>query len=218
MITIENSSKIYHTSNGPVKALDQFSLNIDKGQFIVLKGASGSGKTTLLLMLGAMLRPTSGTIRFDQTDLYALSTREKSRFRAEHIGFVFQMFHLVPYLNVMDNVLLARAPQRFDGAIVKARELLSDLGLTDRIMHKPAQLSAGEKQRTAIVRALLNEPRLILADEPTGNLDPDNAEAVMKHLVNYHRQGGTVVVATHHHMADAYAQRLVHLKQGQLQE
>jgi len=218
MITIENISKIYHAANGPVKALDHFSLNIDKGQFIVLKGVSGSGKTTLLMMLGAMLRPTSGVIRFDQTDLYALDARAKSQFRAEHIGFVFQMFHLLPYLTVMDNVLLARTPQNPSGQMEKARELLSDLGLAGRITHKPAELSAGEKQRTAIARALLNQPQLILADEPTGNLDSENAEQVMKHLANYHRQGGTVVVATHHHMADDYAQQLLYLENGQLKQ
>jgi ABC-type lipoprotein export system ATPase subunit len=218
MIAVENVSKDYHAAHGVVKALDQFSLQIDTGQFIVLKGASGSGKTTLLMMLGAMLAPSSGTIRLDQTDLYALGGRAKAEVRASNIGFVFQMFHLLPYLNVLDNVLLARAPQKAHGLVEKARELLSDLGLADRITHKPAELSAGEKQRTAIARALLNEPRVILADEPTGNLDPENAEEVMKHLAGYHRQGGTVVVATHHHMADAYAQRVIHMEAGRLKE
>ena len=216
MIAIENISRIYQTANGPVKALDQFSLNIDKGEFVVLKGASGSGKTTLLMMLGAMLAPTSETIRFDRTDLFALGAREKSQFRAEHIGFVFQMFHLLPYLNVLDNVLLANGVSLESGLTEKARGLLADLGLEERLTHRPAELSAGEKQRTAIARALLNEPRIILADEPTGNLDPENAEEVMKHLANYHRQGGTVLVATHHHVADAYAQREIRLEAGRL--
>ncbi len=217
MIAVQDVSKIYPTEQGSVKALDQFSLQIEPGQFTVLKGASGSGKTTLLLMLGAMLRPTSGTVRFDQTDLYALGAPAQARFRAEHIGFVFQMFHLLPYLNVMENVLLARAPQQAGALRPQAEQLLSELGLAHRFTHKPAELSAGEKQRTAIARALLNEPRLILADEPTGNLDPENAEEVMKHLAHYHRQGGTVVVATHHHVADDYAQTIIHMEKGKLQ-
>lgn len=216
LIAVENVTKLYPTDRGTVSALDGFSLTIDPGEFIALKGASGSGKSTLLMMLGGMLRPTSGVIRFEQTDLYALGSREKSRFRSNHIGFIFQMFHLLPYLNVLDNVLLARGVSPVNGLAEKARVLLADLGLEDRLTHRPAELSAGEKQRTAIARALLNEPRIILADEPTGNLDPENAEEVMKHLANYHRLGGTVVVATHHHVADAYAQRVIHLEQGRL--
>lgn len=218
LITLGNVTKTYATRAGQVNALDGISLEIPKGQFVALRGPSGSGKTTLLMAMAGMLRPSAGAVAVAQQDLYALSQQERARFRAQYIGFVFQMFHLVPYLNISENVQLAA---RIGGDTDRAPEvarLLDRLGLADRATHKPGELSAGEKQRTAIARALLNHPKIILADEPTGNLDPDNANTVLKHLADFHRGGGTVVVATHGPATDAFATRVISLRDGRLDE
>jgi len=215
MLVLENLSKTYRTRIHRVKALDGVNLQIDKGEFVVVCGPSGSGKTTLLLMIAAMLHPSRGSVRFDDKDIYKMSGPDRAQFRANNIGFVFQMFHLVPYLNVLENVLVA------GGAIGKtdrtrAKELLQQLGLEPRIRHRPSELSAGEKQRAAIARALLNRPKLILADEPTGNLDPENANSVLKHLHEFQQAGGTVIVATHGPAAGEFATRTIHLRDGTL--
>lgn len=208
MIHLEEVSKIYATPHGEVKALDRLSLEIAEGEFVAIRGPSGSGKTTLLLAAGGMLRPDRGRAVVDGSDLYAISAGERNRFRARKIGFVFQMYHLIPYLNVLDNVLLAGEKE--------APQLLERLGLKSRMHHKPSQLSAGERQRTAVARALVNRPRLVLADEPTGNLDPDCAKEVLDQLKWFHDQGGTVMVVTHGDQADAYATRRLRLVEGQL--
>lgn len=213
MLTLENLGKTYRTRAGRVRALDGVNLQIDAGEFVAVCGSSGSGKTTLLMMAAAMLHPTRGCVRFDETDVYDMTGPDRARFRANNIGFVFQMFHLVPYLSVLENVLVAGgAVGRHDPA--RARELLQQLGLGHRIRHRPSELSAGEKQRAAIARALLNQPRLILADEPTGNLDPDNAAGVLRHLRDFQQSGGTVIVATHGPAAREFATRTVHLCDG----
>lgn len=215
MVVLENVAKIYRTRIGEVKAISNINLRVKEGQFVVLSGPSGSGKTTLLMTIGAMLRPSSGRVQIAQNDLYEMSMRDRAKFRAENIGFVFQMFHLVSYLNVIENVVLAggvaggNPPRR-----VKAEELLRQLGLQERLFHKPAQLSAGEKQRTAVARALFNQPKIILADEPTGNLDPDNGAAVLGYVADFHKRGGTVVLATHGPEAEHYADRVVRLQSG----
>jgi putative ABC transport system ATP-binding protein len=216
MLTVQEATKVYRTHSGDVTALDGVSLRIGKGEFVTVCGPSGSGKTTLLMMIAAMLRPSRGTVRFDDRDLYAMTGPARARFRARNIGFVFQMFHLVPYLTVVENVLLAAAvlPRR-DGK-ARAEELLQRLGLRHRIGHRPSELSAGEKQRTAIARALWNEPTLILADEPTGNLDSENARCVLQHLRDFQQKGGTVIVATHGLAAGEFATRTIELREGRL--
>jgi putative ABC transport system ATP-binding protein len=216
MLVLRHLTKAYQTRAGEVKALDDVSLQIDKGDFVVVCGPSGSGKTTLLMTVAAMLRPTEGDVHFDERDVYAMTVRDRARFRAENIGFVFQMFHLVPYLSVVDNVLLARGATPKNGRKARALELLGQLGLKHRVAHRPAELSAGEKQRAAIARAMLNRPKLILADEPTGNLDPDNAQSVLRYLADFQRDGGTVVVATHGPAAREFATRTVYLRNGLL--
>ena len=215
MITLENVAKTYQTGRGQIKALENINLQIDRGQFVVIRGPSGSGKTTLLMTLGTMLKPSSGAIMFDEMNVYKLSASARALFRGKNIGFVFQMFHLIPYLSLLENVLLAR--MRDDSKTdyyEKANELLERLGLGDRIFHRPAQLSAGEKQRAAIARALLNEPNILLADEPTGNLDPENAVEVVKHLRDFQANGGIVILATHGGQAEKSANRIVSLKKG----
>ena len=218
MVRLEKVSKLYHTRRCDVKALDEVSLYIKEGEFVVVRGPSGSGKTTLLLSIGGMLRPTEGQVIVDGSDIYAMSEHERTRFRAENIGFVFQMFHLVPYLNLWDNVMLAAGVGDRRVETEKVHQLLKRLRLIDRAQHKPGDLSTGERQRTALARALLNRPRLILADEPTGNLDPETAAEVIGYLGEYHRQGGTVIVVTHGAGADRYADRIVHLREGRIEE
>jgi putative ABC transport system ATP-binding protein len=217
MILFENVSKVYSTARGDVRSLDQVDLEIKAGEFVSLQGPSGCGKTTLLLTVGGMLRPSSGEVRIADRELYALSARERTAFRASHIGFVFQMFHLVPYLSVFENVLLAAIRTAGDSSRDRAHQLLAELGLATRAQHKPAELSTGERQRTALARALLNEPKLILADEPTGNLDPENAAEVFRHLQRFHAAGGTVLVATHGTAGDACANRIIRMQSGSIQ-
>lgn len=200
-----------------MRALDGIDLEVREGEFVAVRGPSGSGKTTLLMAIAGMLRPSAGTVRVNQQDVYGLGNRERAAFRAKNIGFVFQMFHLVPYLNVLENVLLAAPVDDRSSRSTAAAELLDELGLAERATHRPSELSAGEKQRTAIARALLNRPKIILADEPTGNLDPDNAETVVQHLHDFQQNGGTVVVATHGPTAEAFASRVVRLRDGKLE-
>ncbi len=179
-------------------------------------GPVGSGKTTLLLTLGGMQRPSDGSVQLAGRDLYALSPAERARLRSSEIGFVFQMFHLVPYLDLLGNVLLACPGKPSAEVRQRASGLMDELGLADRASHRPGELSAGERQRLAVARALLNRPKLILADEPTGNLDPENAAEVIRHLAEFHRAGGTVVLVTHGAAADAHADRTLRLEQGRL--
>jgi ABC-type lipoprotein export system ATPase subunit len=156
-----------------------------------------------------MLRPTEGEIKYKGANLYELSSSELGNYRSNEVGFVFQMFHLVPYLNVEENVRLAVS----DGnQTSQPLELLDQFGLSDRLTHTPGELSAGERQRVALARALVNEPEMILADEPTGNLDPENDRQVFKYLSEYHQKGGTVAVVTHGSTADEFADRIVNLK------
>jgi putative ABC transport system ATP-binding protein len=216
MIEIKNLSRYYRSGKREVKALDDLSLNINAGEFVVIRGSSGSGKTTLLLSVGGMLNPTSGEIIVDGQNLYALNGSERTRFRSKKIGFVFQMFYLLPYITVLDNVMLPTPlidshPKKDD-----AVNLLENFGLSHRIHHFPSELSAGEKQRTAIARAIINQPKIILADEPTGNLDPENAEQAFKILSDFHKQGGTVLVVTHGKDADQYADRIISLSHGKI--
>jgi putative ABC transport system ATP-binding protein len=216
MIALQNVVKTYRTPRGPLNALENINLQIEKGQFLTIHGPSGSGKTTLLMTIAAMLHPTEGTVSFEKNNLYAMSLRQRAKFRAENIGFIFQMFHLVPYLNVFENVALAAGPNRTKLDHDGISELLKKLGLEGRMFHKPAELSSGEKQRTAIARALLNKPKLVLADEPTGNLDPENAAAVFGFLADFHKVGGTVVVVTHGPQAKQFADREIALRDGKI--
>ncbi|MHC4461033.1 MAG: ABC transporter ATP-binding protein [Planctomycetota bacterium] len=215
MLVLENVVKNYQGRQGDVKALSDINLRIEKGEFVVICGPSGSGKTTLLMTIAAMLRPTSGSVRVEQNEIHTMSIRDRAKFRAENIGFVFQMFHLVPYLNIIENVVLAGGVADEKRGTVEANELLKQLGLAERAFHKPSELSAGEKQRTAVARALFNRPKIILADEPTGNLDPDNTASVLGFLSDFHHSGGTVILATHGTEAEQFADRVIHLQNGQ---
>ena len=219
MIQVESVTRVYPGPGGEVRALDGISLRVEDGEFVAVKGPSGSGKSTLLLAIGGMVRPTTGRVVVDGTDIYALVAGERARFRAEQIGFVFQVFHLVPYLSVLDNVLVPTLARRGgDDRRAAALALLERFGLSHRLDHRPAELSIGERQRVAMARALLNRPRILLADEPTGNLDPNNATEVMNYLGEFHREGGTLILVTHEDLAAKYAGRTVRIHDGQLLE
>jgi ABC-type lipoprotein export system ATPase subunit len=216
MIRLDGVSKVYRASHGDVRAVDDLSLAIEAGEFVALKGHSGSGKSTLLSLIGGLALPSSGDLQVNGQDLPKLSSAERARFREENIGFVFQMFHLLPYLNVLDNVVLAASNGSRAECAAYAKELLGKFGMNDRITHRPGQLSAGERQRVAMARALLNRPKLLLADEPTGNLDEDNACALLDLLAEFHQEGGTIVLATHDAAAAERAQRTVELSNGKI--
>lgn len=197
-------------------AVDDVSVSVEAGEFVAVVGPSGCGKTTLLLVAGGLLRPENGEVSIDGTDPYSLSGEQRARFRAEQIGFVFQQFHLVPYLNVLDNVMAPALVTGETSARERAGILVERFGLADRLGHRPGQLSTGERQRVALARALLNEPRVILADEPTGNLDGDNSEQVLQALKTFADEGGAVLLVTHDPDAVAFAGRQVVLQGGQL--
>jgi len=216
MIELVNVSKVYRTDSSEVRALDDATLSVAPGEFVTVRGTSGSGKSTLLLTIGGMIRPTEGRVLTSGQDVYMMSSRQRARLRADKIGFVFQMFHLVPYLSALENVLVPTLAGARTGR-PGATELLARLQLSERCHHRPAELSTGERQRVALARALLNRPEIILADEPTGNLDPDNARQVMTYLAEFHGDGGTVLVVTHDPLADQYAQRTVLMDRGQVQ-
>ena len=218
MLRLDDVTKTYTSRNRQVHALDGVSLDVAAGEFVVLRGPSGSGKTTLLMTVAGMQKPTSGVVSFEERDLYAMTPTQRARFRADNIGFVFQMFHLVPYLNVVDNVLLASGATAGNHSRAQANALIAKLGLSGRDSHKPSQLSAGEKQRVAIARAMLNEPRIIVADEPTGNLDPDNAAVVLGYLSEFHKSGGTVIIVTHGTEAEQFADRIISLDAGRIRD
>jgi putative ABC transport system ATP-binding protein len=217
MIRLENVSKIYQAAGGEVRALDDVSLQIDAGEFVAVRGPSGCGKSTLLTLVGGLGRPTSGRIIVAGEDLAEMTAAQQAEFRAKSIGFVFQMFHLLPYLNVLDNVVVGAAGEDRAASDSEARELLDRFGLNDRLRHLPPQLSAGERQRVAMARAMLNRPQLILADEPTGNLDPESAAIVLDLLTDFQQQGGTILLVTHEEQAAARAGRTILLRQGQLE-
>jgi putative ABC transport system ATP-binding protein len=214
MIRLDSVSKVFPSSHGDVRALDGLSLDVAQGEFVAIRGPSGCGKSTLLSLIGGLALPTSGTVTVADGCVSAMSASERARFRAENLGFVFQLFHLLPYLTVWENVMVAASPGSRGEAESRATEMLEQFGLIDRVTHLPGQLSVGQRQRVAVARALLNRPRLLLADEPTGNLDPANANALLDIISRYHEQGGTILLVTHESVATDRAERLVHMDRG----
>ena len=197
MLHIENISKKYTTENKIIHALDNISLTVEKGEFLVIHGPSGCGKTTLLLAIGGLLHPDEGRILIENENIYDLSAEKRAVFRANNIGFVFQQYHLIPYLTVLENVQVPALAQKNNVPENKIYELIDSLGLKERLQHTPAELSAGEKQRTALARALLYNPKILLADEITGNLDQGNRDIVMNCLADFTARGGTILLVTH---------------------
>jgi putative ABC transport system ATP-binding protein len=219
MIRLDHVSKLYpsraQAPGGMIRALDDFTLRVEPGEWIAVMGPSGSGKSTLVNLIGCLDRPTSGEIWLDAQNVAALNRNELNRVRAEKIGFIFQQFHLIPYLSAVENVMLAQYFHSMTDE-EEAREALAIVGLRDRANHVPAQLSGGEQQRVCIARALINDPRIILADEPTGNLDAMNEEIVLRLLRDLHDQGRTIVMVTHDPVVARLSDRRIELHHGKI--
>ena len=218
MIQLRDVTKVYNTEGAPVCALQDISLTVEEGEFVALVGPSGSGKSTLLTVIGAMNPPSTGAITIDGIDVYGLSLEQQADFRHEYVGFVFQQLQLIPYLTGLENVMLPLvvAPLTRQEKVGRAVEMLARMGLAGKERRLPGQLSGGEQGRVAVARALVNDPPLLLADEPTGNLDSTTGEQVLALFRELHRQGQTIVMVTHNPEAAAHADRLIHIRDGRI--
>lgn len=217
LIKLDGVSKTFSIGEEKVFALKEVDLTIKKNQFIMILGPSGSGKSTLMNLLGCLDVPSSGAIYLGEKDISQMSQDDLASIRAKKIGFVFQKFNLIPTLSALQNVSL---PSVFQGKTLteKAEMLLSFVGLQHRLNHRPTQLSGGEQQRVAIARSLINDPEIILADEPTGNLDTKTGNIVMNLLKKLHSQGKTIILVTHNPVLEKYAQRIIKIKDGKVEE
>ncbi|MFQ3249537.1 MAG: putative ABC transport system ATP-binding protein [Glaciecola sp.] len=218
MIELHSIIKQFQNGEETVTAINDVSLTIKQNEFVAIMGSSGSGKSTLMNVLGCLDTPTSGKYVLDNQDVASLSDDELSRIRNEHIGFIFQTFHLLPKLDVIENVKL---PLRYSNisteeANERALDLIERVGLSHRKNHKPFEMSGGQRQRVAIARALINKPSVILADEPTGNLDSKTSKEIMHLLTELHQAGQTIVMVTHEDDIASYAQRTINMKDGKI--
>jgi putative ABC transport system ATP-binding protein len=217
MLEVKNLSKVYGTGDAVVKALDHVSFSVRKGEFVAIVGSSGSGKSTLLHLLGGVDRPTDGKVLIDNTDIYSLNESNLAIFRRRHIGLVYQFYNLIPTLDVKENITL---PQLLDGRKVdeaRLQEIMTTIGLTERVSHLPNQLSGGQQQRVSIGRALITNPAIILADEPTGNLDSKNSKEVMELLqLSNKKYGQTLLVITHDERIALQADRIIAIEDGRI--
>jgi putative ABC transport system ATP-binding protein len=220
MIELEKVTKTYNSRSVPVHALRDVNLQIAEGEFVAVTGPSGSGKSTMLTVLGAMNPPSQGRVVVDQIDVYSLNVERQADFRHEYVGFVFQQLQLLPYLTAQENVLLSLAIGRLPKAekLARAREALARVGLQGKEDRLPHQLSRGEQGRVAVSRAIVNKPPLLLADEPTGNLDRTTGEQVLAMLRELNGEGQTLIMVTHDSQAASYASRTVHILDGQIVE
>lgn len=219
ILKTENVSKTFKMGKREIKALSDLNLQVQKGEFVAIMGPSGSGKTTLLNVLGCLDKPTSGKVVLDNVDVASLPERELYKIRRNKIGFVFQTFNLLPYLNAAENVELPMENTKTPGSErrKKARDLLGLVGLAGREEHRPQKLSAGEQQRVAIARALANDPAIILADEPTGNLDTENKYEIVRLLANLNiNRGTTVIMVTHDSHVATHTEKMFLLKDGKI--
>ena len=213
-----NVRKEFGENNSKIVAVDSIDLSIEQGEFISIMGESGSGKSTLLSMLGGLLSPTSGFIKIEGIDIYSLKRNKLADFRREFMGFIFQSFQLVPYLNVIENVQLPLAVTHHSEKEKKklALSALERIGLKDKCFRLPSQISGGEQERVAIARAVVNDPPILFADEPTGNLDSRNSAGVMNLLMKLNSEGQTIVMVTHSRTNAEYAHRIVEVADGRL--
>ncbi len=219
MIRLERVSKVYPAKadgdGSTIRALDGITLSVQAGEWIAVMGPSGSGKSTLVNLIGCLDRPTAGEVWLDGQNLVSLSASDLTRVRAEKIGFIFQQFHLIPYLTALENVMLSQYFHSMTDE-QEALEALARVGLRERAHHLPAHLSGGEQQRVCIARALINDPKIVLADEPTGNLDAQNEEIVLRLLRELHQQGRTIVMVTHDPVVARLADRRIELHHGRI--
>ena len=220
MIEVRDLKKTYHVGEVDVHALRGVNLSVERGEFVAVIGPSGSGKSTLFHILGGLTPPTSGTVHIDGQDLLGITDAQRTELRKKHVGFVFQKYNLLPTLSAADNIAIARdiagRPRQSDEAF---DQILKLLGLEGRLHHKPRALSGGEQQRVAIARAIVNHPAILLADEPTGNLDTENSHAVLGVLRDLNtRLGQTILMITHNPEAAAYGHRIVKMLDGRIVE
>ena len=217
ILKIENISKSYGFGENQVKALDNVSLEIQNGEFIAITGSSGSGKSTLLHIIGSVDKPTSGRVLLEEYDIYQMNDEEQSKLRRKKIALIYQFYNLIPTLNVKENITL---PTMLDNGKIDENylnELINLLGLTNRITHLPNELSGGQQQRVSIGRALLNKPRIILADEPTGNLDSKNSKEIMELLKTANEKyKQTIIMVTHDWELAKYAKRIITIEDGKI--
>jgi len=217
MIQLENITKIYRMGKVEVRALHGVDLAIGDGELVAIMGPSGSGKTTLMNILGCLDVPTSGRYLLDGTDIRRLSNTQLARIRSRKIGFIFQLFNLVPRTNALRNVELPLVYAGVPGRRLRARRALEQVGLGDRGKHMPSELSGGQQQRVAIARALINDPSILLADEPTGNLDSTSSAEILKLLAGLNDTGRTVVIITHEEDVARFAKRIVRMRDGRIE-
>lgn len=220
MIKAKNLVKHYGQSDALVYAVRDMSLSMDAGEFVAIMGESGSGKSTLLSMLGVLNKPSSGSLTVDGIDVYALGQEQMADFRREYLGFIFQSFHLIPYLSLAENVMLPLATKPLSAKEKRAlaEEALTKVGLAGKGGRLPSQVSGGEAERTAIARAIVNKPPLLLADEPTGNLDSKTSKEVMGLLEALNKDGMTVIMVTHSAECAAHGRRLIRVSDGKIIE
>lgn len=218
MINISNLSKVYRTDEVETVALENVNLHVEEGEFVSIMGPSGCGKSTLLNLIGLLDTPTEGSIEIAGQTTFGLKDKQLAGFRNRTLGFVFQSFHLIPSLNVLDNVELPLFYRHVSSKERRklAEEVLSRVGLSHRMKHYPSQLSGGQCQRVAIARAIIGNPKIILADEPTGNLDSKNGKEVMELLTELNKEGTTIVMVTHSQHDSGYAGRTINLFDGQV--
>ncbi|MEE8397671.1 MAG: ABC transporter ATP-binding protein [Desulfobacterales bacterium] len=217
IIEAKHITKTYTVDHRVLTVLDDVSLTVDPGEFLVITGSSGSGKTTLLTLLSGLDRPTSGEVFIDQQDITAASEDQLAPLRNTVIGFVFQSFHLVPSMTAMENIMFPAELKGDADAPQRAMKLLKQVALEDRGDNLPSQLSGGEKQRVALCRAMINSPKVLFADEPTGNLDSENGEAILRQLIDLKtQQGATLILVTHNPMISQAADRVIVLKDGRI--
>lgn len=213
MLEINNISKIYKKGSEEFVALDNVSISIKKGDYLSVNGSSGAGKSTLLNIIGGLIHPDSGEVLFNGEDIYRKNTKMTDEYRKKHIGFMFQQFHLMPYLTVLENIKLATFSKQHLKVI---NDYIVKCSLSGLINKYPSELSVGEKQRAAFIRAIVSDPDILLADEPTGNLDPGNSDILMSLVEDYHKNGGTVILVSHEPSITRYSNLNIMLDKGRI--
>jgi lipoprotein-releasing system ATP-binding protein len=219
ILITKNLQKTYNNGPQKVEVIKGIDLEVNIGEVVVIIGPSGVGKSTLMHVIGGLDKPTAGDVIIDDNDIFALSEKELALFRNNSIGFVFQFHHLLPEFSALENVMIPGMMYRKDLSLVEeeAKGLLTDVGLAERLSHKPTQLSGGEQQRVAVARALINSPRLVLADEPTGNLDKRNSEALYRLILSLNKKiNQTFIIVTHNELMTKQANRVIELEDGRI--